>query len=221
MHYALCNFTETLVIKRDYLLRLVDQAVRLIHAMLGLVDLRRYPESLQMLNEGYRQFFGMDSDTIMRLPLNYLREQLGNDAEGTRIMAGLLEAEGDVLLLMENEAAAIARWERGISLLLEAEAERWMIILPELPTTIDSLARRLRPYTLAPDLTAALFRYYATTDHLATAENYLWEWLDSGEGNAEEGKRFYERLMGLEDDILEIGGLTRAEVETGYQVVRE
>lgn len=205
------------MIKRDYLLRLIDQAVRLLHALLGLVDLRRYPEALQMLNEGYRQFFGMDSDTIMRLPLNYLREQLGNDAEGTRIMAGLLEAEGDVLLLMENEAAALARWERGIILLLEAEAEEWLIVLAELPTTIDSLARRLRPYILPAPLNAQLFRYYAKTNAFAQAENYLWEWLDSGQGDATEGKRFYKGLLTLEDEVLEIGGLSRTEVEAGLE----
>jgi len=204
------------MIRRDYLLRLVDQAVRLLYALVGMVDLRRYPEALQLLNDGYRQFFGMDSDTIIRLPLSYLREQLGNDAEGTRIMAGLLEAEGDVLLLMEQETAAVARWERGITLLLEAEQEGWLIILPELPTTIDSLARRLRPYTLSVELTAALFRYYANTTSFSQAENYLWEWLDTGNGDIEAGKRFYERLRGVEDEILEAGGLTREEVEAGY-----
>jgi hypothetical protein len=209
------------VIRRDYLLRLIDQAVRLFHAILGLVDLRRYPEALAMLNEGYRQFFGMDSDTIMRLPLNYLREQIGNDAEGTRLMATLLETEGDVLMLMEQEEAAVLRWQRGITLLLEAEAQGWLIVLPELPTTIDSLAKRLHPYTLPVDLTAQLFRYYAKTEAFAQAENYLWEWLDTGHGDAEEGKRFYERLMGLEDKVLELGGLSRAEVEAGYEGLME
>ncbi len=204
------------MIRRDYLLRLIDQAVRLFHAILGLVDLRRYPEALAMLNEGYRQFFGMDSDTIMRLPLNYLREQIGNDAEGTRLMATLLETEGDVLMLMEQEEAAVLRWQRGITLLMEAEAQGWLIVLPELPTTIDSLATRLRPYTLPVDLTAHLFRYYAKTEAFAQAENYLWEWLDTGAGDVEEGKRFYERLTVLEDEVLERGGLSRAEVEAGY-----
>jgi hypothetical protein len=211
------------VIRRDYLLRLIEQAVRLLQAVFGLVDLRRYPEALAMLNEGYRQFFGMDSDTLMRLPLPFLRKEFGDDAEGIALMAALLEAEGDVLTLMGNEPAALARWERALNILLDAHAEKWFAAPADLPTTVETLAERLRAYTLPADLSARLFRHFAAAGECARAETYLWEWVESAEhgGGQQEVKSYYERLLALDDAALLAGGLTRTEVEEGYRAFTE
>jgi hypothetical protein len=86
---------------------------------------------------------------------------------------------------------------------------------PDLPTTVDTLAHRLRGYTLPAALTASLFRHYAAAD-FPRAENYLWEWEDESGVKSAAGVAFYESLRKLDDAALAVGGFTRAEVEKGY-----
>jgi hypothetical protein len=205
------------MLRRDFILRLVDHAVRLLHSLLGLVNLGRYTDALILLNDGYRQFFGMDSDTLVRLPISYLRDQIKDDAEGLVLMASLLEAEGDVLLLLENVEAAYLRWVLGVTLLLEVDAEGMKLTQPELPATIESIAKRLQPYALDATLNSSLFRYFAKTGSYALAENHLWEWVaaDISREAAAAGQGFYADLLNLDDAALERGGLTREEIISG------
>ncbi len=203
------------MIKRDYILREIERLIQLMQSMVGLIDLRQYPEALKIINDTARDMFGLDADTLNRLPLEYLRRHVG-ELEQTALLAALFEAEGVVLSNLGNLDAALYRWIRALTLLLDVDEEGRLQELSGLPTSVEQLNDRLSAYELPADLNARLFRYFTRQGEFATAENYLWSWrsTDADLTTAQhEGTDFYQHLLSLSDRVIEAGGLSREEVE--------
>ena len=49
------------MLHRDYFMRQMEQAIRLLQVALGLIKWQNYPEALKMIDDGFQMFFGFDS----------------------------------------------------------------------------------------------------------------------------------------------------------------
>lgn len=208
------------MLRNDWVLRQIEQAIRLLQMIAGLLDFRHYPEALDRIDEGYRLFFGLDSGSVGSLPLDYLLDMLRihGRLDGTRVvlMAKLLRSEGEIYEAQEDEERSSQRSLRALQLLLAAYESGEESHFPGGWEDIDALAERLSRYDLPLSLKPQLLSYLEQTGHFAEAENLLWEWLaatDHAPTPVARGLAFYRRLLELPDEALERGELPRSEVE--------
>ncbi len=94
--------------------------------------------------------------------------------------------------------------------------------MPDIIPTVPAMWARLEAADVAlPSEThQALLDYYEQFDLYDTAEELLFEWVESEPGNSEAieaGITFYERLLLKSVEELEDGGLPRDEVEAGLE----
>ena len=213
--------------KKDYFMRLVEQLTAVIAHVARLGNDDEYQEALDTTDGSLRQLTGLGTDAWLSMETEdilanlSMRDDLGGE-ETAVFMAGIFYQEGEIRALQGDEDGADFRILKALQLQLAILNTHPDMPMPDVVPSVSDMWARLEAadVVLPAETTQALLDYYELTKLYDTAEELLFEWVESEPGNSdavEAGIIFFERLSLLSDEQLEEGGLPREEVEAGLE----
>ncbi len=212
--------------QRDYIMRMIEQISQMAGTLIGLKQSKQPQQALLHIDELLRRLTGLTSRLLNGLSDSSLLDLLRQGPEGGAgkvvLVAKLLKEEGDFEQMLHGVPHGYSRYCKSLYLYLKATeemdaADRELLRVDE---DIAELLRLLHPYELPSAIRAELWPYYSATGRYADAENELFRLLDEGYGgNALLGAAIsaYARLVGLDDEALQAGGLSLKEAQEALE----
>lgn len=213
--------------KKDYFMRLMEQLTAVIAHVSRLGNEDEYQEALDTTDGSIRQLTGLGTDAWLSMEIDDILANLSmrDELDGTEtavFMAGIFFQEGQIRALQGDEDGADFRILKALQLQLAVLNTHPNMPMPDIIPTVSDMWARLEAADVAlPSQTQqALLDYYEQVGAYDTAEEILFEWVESEPGNSEvieAGIAFYERISLKSNEELEEGGLPRDEVESGLE----
>ncbi|HXC37127.1 MAG TPA: DUF6483 family protein [Candidatus Acidoferrales bacterium] len=212
------------MIRRDYLLRQLEQFVVVLEKLAGLGKAGKWDEASSVAGSQFKALAGAEPAELLAMSDTDLIAHLseGNTSYGIHerfsMVARLFKENGDILRAQGRIEESHACYLKGLHLLLDAIADDPTAPRPDFLPTVEAFVIGLHDSSLNLETNAMLMRHYEQLREYAKAEDSLFNMLDAEPGNVELldfGIRFYERLLRTDDEALELGNLPRAEVEAG------
>src|SRR5438876_5874628 len=180
------------MIRRDYVMRMVQELTQALARVLFLKKAHQYPQAVQEIERVLMKFWNLTSEQIKLLPLDewieLCRKEEGPMGEKLVGLADLFREQDELLAVAESQATSPAdetlpgESERSaalsLGLYLEAVTSPEMVISVDLLAKIDQLIQRTRDVRLPAEVLKRLLRYYETRGMLDKAEDALFDWLD-------------------------------------------
>ena len=207
------------MLERDYLMRLISQASRVLGRSMGLREQLKPNEALDMIDE----FLSKELRIRTRLAMGLTDEQLLKmltvggvpNAESVAVIAAFLQEEADLLTDLGQEDQALQRYEKALRLNLYLIRENVDIHGWDLEERVPRLLEAIAPYRIGAETKRSIWSWHEANESFADAENVLYELADDSAVTANEGEDFYNRLSSLDDKRLASGGMPREELEEG------
>jgi len=217
------------MIRRDYILRMVEEFVQALQRMRALKKDRLWNEAASSLDEEFNRLMGAGAHAIVGLSETELMARViqGEPTQAihtkTLMLTALLSEAGDLSAAQSKIDESRAYYLRGLHLLLYVLAGSESHDFPDFVPRIEHFAAALKDFQLPIESHALLMQHYERTGQYAKAEDALFNMLNQKLEMRilEFGTLFYERLLGQSDESLCAGGLPRSEAESGLSELRE
>ena len=217
------------MVKRDYLLRVIEQMGVAWAGVLRLAGLRQggqYEAAGQSIDQMLRQFLGLNSgalDTLSAAELIGLIRlgRIAGSGDGDGVVAERLLLLGALLREQAELHEAQGDTDAGALSGLKALHINLAVVVEEginderAVAAVAPLLDKLDEYELSFETNDLLWRFHEQTGDFAKAEDALFDLLDDAPDLVPEGIDFYERLATLTDAELIAGNLPRNEVAAG------
>lgn len=212
------------MLRRDYLLRQIEQFVAVVMRMTGLTKAGQWEEASSVARAQFQALAGEDVTKLLQMSDTELLARLAEGDAGYGIeekifmLARLFKETGDILKGQGRIEESRTCYVKGLHLLIETVANDPTVPRPDFVPTTDSFLIALHDSPLDFETNAMLMRHYEQAREYAKAEDALFNILDAEPANTELldfGIGFYQRLLRLDDETLEVGNLPRAEVNAG------
>jgi len=212
------------MIRRDYIFRQIEQFVAMLAKIAGLAKNEQWQEASAVTTGEFQRLTGADAVEVLQMSETELLARL-IQGEPTQIvetkpfmLATLLKTNGDLIAGQGRLEESRQYYLKGLHLLLDTFGRSQITERPDFVPTVEAFLTGLRDAPLPVKTNAMLMRHYERTGEFAKAEDALFGMADAGPDQAELldfGRLFYQRLLGLGDDVLTAGNLPRAEVKAG------
>ncbi len=212
------------MIRRDYLLRQIEQFVAMLAKIAGLTKNEQWQEASAATGSEFQRLTGADAGAVLQMSETELLARL-IQGEPTLLveskafmLATLLKTSGDLLAGQGRPEEGRQYYLKGLHLLLDTVGRNEIGERPDFVPAVEAFLTGLRDAPLPAKTNAMLMRHYERTGEFAKAEDALFGLLDTGPADVERldfGAAFYRRLLELSDDALAAGNLPRAEVQAG------
>lgn len=211
------------MIRRDYILRMVEEFIQALARLNALKKDNRWQEADGVVDEEFQRLIGMGSQAVAQLTKTELLARLirGEPTQAVRektlILTALLREAGDVAAT-QGRVESRACYLKGLPLLLETLTREEVFAVPEFVPRVEMFAAALHDSLLPLETQALLMQHYERSGRFAKAEDALFAMLEAEPGNAglvDFGVTFYERLQDQSDACLAAGNLPRPELEAG------
>lgn len=217
------------MLRKDYLTRMIEEMTEAVGSMLGLRREQKNEEALEKLDGLLKRNFRMSEQMLRSLPPEELillfRQRDGVDAESLQLVARMLQENGEIRENMGEEQEAAAVRIKALHVYLYAAVNGGSRELVDYPKRIAELSAMLERYRLPADAERLVMLYEEQEGRYIKAEDAMYRMLnaspESDKHVLEEGRMFYARLIGLDEDKLRAGGLTREEVEEGIEALQD
>lgn len=210
--------------QRDYILRMIEQMTEMIGAISGLKKQHKQELAFDLIDDLLGRYFRMNSRLLNTLSEKDLLAMLtvGTylDPERVMVLARLLREEADLYESMGKREESVARLLKSLQLTLAASEEERHPSEAMLSQT-EELMDSLKGYRLPQAVALRLLLHYERAGLYGKAEDQLYEAWDTAHDEeaqvlaVEAGRGLYQRLLALEDEVLQLGGLPRQEVTEG------
>jgi len=217
------------MIRRDYILRQIEQFVAMLAKIAGLAKNEQWQEASAVTAGEFQRLTGMDAREVVRLSETELLARL-IQSEPTHVveskafmLATLLKTNGDLIAGQGRLEESRQYYLKGLHLLLDTFGRNEITERPDFVPAVEAFLAGLRDAPLPVKTNARLIRHYEQTREFAKAEDALFATLDVVPPSPELlelGASFYQRLLELSDDALTAGNLPRAEAEAGLAEFR-
>jgi hypothetical protein len=217
------------MIRRDYILRQIEQFVAMLAKIAGLAKNEQWQEASAVTAGEFQRLTGMDAREVVRLSETELLARL-IQSEPTHVveskafmLATLLKTNGDLIAGQGRLEESRQYYLKGLHLLLDTFGRNEITERPDFVPAVEAFLAGLRDAPLLGKTSAMLMRHYEQTREFAKAEDALFATLDVAPPSPELlelGASFYQRLLDLSDDALMAGNLSRAEAEAGLAEFR-
>jgi hypothetical protein len=206
--------------QQDFIKRLIRQFTQAVLEVAGLTQSGRLNEAAQLLEQTYGDLFGLSSTVVFYTPVDELIQLVsrGDDDDPQRItaLAELLRSEARISQGRGQDFDAHQRRLKSLALHLES-AKRSPDRDPE--ATLEAvleLQSAVQLDGMPAELQADLFFYFEDSGHYRQALGAIQTYLRRAERPQEVRpylEAFCQRMLGLPEDRLRAGGLSRAEVQ--------
>jgi len=227
--YLVVELNLRSMIRRDYILRMIEEFVRLLSRINSLKRAQRWQEASVVADEQLRQLVGTDAVGAANLSDTELLARLirGEPTQAVPekilILTALFKEAGDLASSQGSMEPGRALYIRSLNLLLDTIARDEPLEYPEFVPRVDGLVTALQDSPLPLDTQARLMQHYERLGEFARAEDCLFAMLEFEPENRnllEFGIGFYDRLRCRNDATLLAGNLPRVEVEAGLSELR-
>ena len=214
--------------RRDYLLRQIEQFVAVMMKMTGLTKAGQWEEASAVAMAQFKALAGDDITKLLQMSDTELIARLaeGDSGYGMQekifMLARLFKENGDILKGQGRVEESRACYVKGLHLLLETVDPA--VPRPEFVPSVEAFLTTLRDSPLDFGTNVMLMRHYEQAGDYAKAEDALFNMLDAESTNTELldfGIGFYQRLLRLDNEKLELGDLPRSEVNAGLAEVNQ
>jgi hypothetical protein len=218
------------MLRRDYILRLIEEFAEALARIRALKNERRLGEARSLTEEEFKRITGLDSESLLKLSETELLAKLiqGEPMHSVRekmfFLTTLLKETGDIAVAEGRTDEGRACYLKGLHLLLDSLMRGDGFEQPEFVPKVDLFVGALADGEMPGATHALLMEHYERTGQFGKAEDSLFAILDEDPENAvvlDFGISFYERLLRQTDVQLAEGNLPRAEVEAGLEELRE
>lgn len=212
------------MIRRDYILRMVEEFIQAIAQINFFKNKGRWSEASASLEEQFQRLMGEGASGVTRLSETELMARLVREGPTqavqtkTLFLTTLLKEAGDIAAAQERLEEGRQCYLKALHLLLNALARQDDFQCPAFVPKVEMLRSALQEAALPVQTRALLMEHYERIGEFARAEDELFAWIETApdsEAIAGFGVAFYRRLLQQNDAALEAGGLPRAEVEEG------
>jgi hypothetical protein len=217
------------MIRRDYILRLVEQFLQALSRIQGFKKEQRWDDADVALDEEFQRLIKQGAEGVGSLSLTELLSRLieGEPTQAvqmkTFMLVTLLQQAGDLAIAQNQIELGKSHYLKGLHLLLHTLAGSDIQDYPEFVPKVEIFVAVLKTFELPIETLGTLMQHYERTGEFAKAEDALFDMLDQVGENVrilQFGIAFYERLLELSDDLLEVGDLPRLEVESSLTELR-
>lgn len=217
------------MIRRDYILRQIEQFAAILAKIIGLTKKAEWQEASTATAQEFQRLAGMDGDEVVRLSETELLARLMQGepihvVENKAFMlATLLKAHGDVVAGEGRLEESRQFYLKGLHLLAAAFGRNEITERPDFVPAVEAFLSAMRDSPLPLQTHAMLMRHYERTREFAKAEDALFSVLDAEPPSPELlefGIAFYRRLLTQSDEALIAGNLPRAEAAAGLSELR-
>lgn len=212
------------MIRRDYILRQLEQFAAMLAKITGLARNEQWQEASTMTAAELQRLTGVEVRALLQLSESALLARL-IESETTLtveskifMVATLLKTEGDTLAGQDRTSESREFYLKGLHLLLGTFGQTDATARPDFVPTVETFLSALRDAPLPTETNGMLMQHYERLGEFARAEDALFEILDAEPSQSELlefGRMFYQRLLNRSDDALSMGNLPRAEVQAG------
>lgn len=121
------------MIRKDYILRMIEEIGKMIAAILGLLKNGEIKQAQNLYAQGLKRALNLDEDKILEMNVGELRaifeDQFGESYDGLEIIAGLISKGGDIHLRGNNTDKAERCYIKAIELynLVELESQTFSL----------------------------------------------------------------------------------------------
>lgn len=212
------------MLRRDYILRMIQQAAEMIARIQSLKKERRWTDAQGNVDAELQTLVGADLETIAGLSQTELLARVirGESSlavkEKTFVLSALLKEAGDIAAARDRDEESRTCYLKGLHLLLDALSEGDTFEFPEFFPRVEMFVSALADAPLPLQTQAGLMQHYERTGQFAKAEDAFFSMLEAYPDNPELldfGIAFYQRLQRQSDDNLVVGNLPRDEVDSG------
>jgi hypothetical protein len=214
------------MIRRDYILRMIEEFIRALARIHSLKQDQRWNEAGEALDDEFKRLVGDGAQAVARLSETDLLARLAQEGptqivrEKTLLLTTLLKEAGDVATAEDRAGEGRECYLKALHLLLDVLGREDVFEFPEFVPRVESLKEALEGMLLPMRTHAMLMQHYERTGEFAKAEDELFAMLDAEPENkrlVEFGCAFYRRLLAQTDTALNDANLPRAEVEEGLK----
>jgi hypothetical protein len=214
------------MIRRDYILRMIEEFVRALARINSLKQGQRWNEAGEALDDEFKRLVGGGAKAIARLSETDLLARLAQDGptqavrDKTLLLTTLLKEAGDVATAESRMEEGRECYLKAMHLLLDVLGREDVFECPEFVPKVELLKQALQGTPLPVRTQAMLMQHHERTGEFAKAEDELFAMLDAAPDNerlVEFGCAFYRRLLAQSDTALNEANLPRAEVEEGLK----
>ena len=218
------------MIRRDYILRMIEEFIQALARVNALKQDQRWQEAAGAVDEEFQRLIDTGARAVARLTETELLARLirGQPTQAVRektlILITLLGEAGDMAATQERAEESRSCYLKGLHLLLETLAREEITAFPDFLPRVEMFTAALRDLPLPLEIQALLMQHYERSREFAKAEDALFAMLEAEPGTAglvEFGVAFYERLQDQSDAVLEAGNLPRPELEAGLAELRK
>ena len=217
------------MIRRDYLLRQIEQFVAMLAKIVGLAKNEQWQEASSSVAGEFQRLTGVDGPEVLKMSETELLARL-IQGEPTMLveskafmLATLLKTNGDLATSQGRLEEGREYYLKGLQLLLDTLGRNEVTERPDFVPTVEAFLTGLRDAPLPLPTSAMLMRHYERIHEFAKAEDVLFALMDLEPSNVELlefGAAFYRRLLRLSDDALTAGNLPRAEAQAGLAEIQ-
>ncbi len=152
------------MIRRDYLMRLIEQFTEALSRLLKLKESKNYKESFFLIGQTYKYLLGFDSLFINSLGTEDLISIISTDGvpdvNKCIIIATLLKEEGDVYEAQNQKDISRRRYLKSLDIFLRGLLSGGEIMLDYHSYDLEKIVDKLGKENLALDIKERLSRYY-------------------------------------------------------------
>jgi hypothetical protein len=218
------------MIRRDYILRMIEQFMQALARLQSLKKAQNWDEGARELEEEFQELIGTDLQTLIGLSETELLARIiqGEPTlavrDKTLMLARLLKEAGEVAAAQERLDESRLCYLKGLHLLLDVLGRDEISEIPAFVPQVEFFVMALQEAPLPFATQGLLMQHYERTGEFAKAEDALFGMLElqpQNHGILQFGTGFYQRLQSQSDATLEAGNLPRAELEAGLREFRD
>jgi len=212
------------MIRRDYILRMIEELRRVLAGIVALKQERRWQEVEGTLDEQFKRLVGVGAAEAVVLSETDLSARLMQGEttqfvrEKARFLTALFREAGDAAVAQDRTDEGQALYLKGLHLLLGMQDSGEPSDHPDFVPSIEVFTAALSDAPIPAQTLAMLMRHYERRGEFGKAEDALFGLLDGTPATHEVvdfGLAFYERLRGQRDAALTAGNLPRSELDAG------
>ncbi|HSR16502.1 MAG TPA: DUF6483 family protein [Ignavibacteriaceae bacterium] len=210
------------MIYQDYIMRMIEQIVRVLAKILFNVEMGNYRGAFDEIDSAFKGLTGLDYHFLNSLSdkdiIALLKISEDNEITGAKcfVIGKLLKEAAGLKAMEENNYRINSEYQKALSLYLEGilSNKNSVEIFSGYFKDIDIIVEKIKDDKITPDIRFKLFKFYELTGKYDKAENELFNlkklnYLDI----QKEGINFYGKLEMMSDYELKKGNFSREEVK--------
>lgn len=216
------------MLKTDYLTKMIAQFKAALELITKLKNENNSDGAITVIDDTFKDLFRLNSMFFHSFSDENLVEILKTngilETDKCIIIAKLLEEKAEAYASLELNSDSFYTYLKSLNLFLEAYLSDSGPELADYFQDINTIIDKIENYELPDHIKNKLFSYYFMVGSYDKTEDILYDLLETSNNNKlviDMGANFYQKLLALDDESLENGGLPRDEVEDGLSNLKE